>query len=165
MIKVRSDQTLNLEGEDDFKSFCLRARDSRVNIVALELITKRNVSPQDSLHPTPMINLSRAIPWPTSNPSVMPSLKMMIFRNKSSPSSILQLPMVEDWERTLQPLRRIMALRSLQMRSMPIRTFWDKMVIWRTLSCSWLVGVRSQGRPVNPIYPNLLTKSSALRCV
>ena len=61
LIKVRRDQILNLEEEDDFKSFCLRARDSRVNIVALELITKRNVSPQDSLHPTPMINLSRTI--------------------------------------------------------------------------------------------------------
>ena len=41
LIRVRKDQTLALEEEDDFKGFCIRAKDSGMNLVALDMITKR----------------------------------------------------------------------------------------------------------------------------
>jgi hypothetical protein len=41
LIRVRKDQTLALEEEDDFQSFCIRVKDSDMNLVALDMITKR----------------------------------------------------------------------------------------------------------------------------
>ena len=41
LIRVRKDQTLALEEEDDFQSFCIRVKDSDMNLFALDMITKR----------------------------------------------------------------------------------------------------------------------------
>ena len=41
LIRVRKDQTLALEEEDDFEGFCIRVKDSGMNLVALDMITKR----------------------------------------------------------------------------------------------------------------------------
>ena len=41
LIRVRKNQTLALEEEDDFEGFCIRVKDSGMNLVALDMITKR----------------------------------------------------------------------------------------------------------------------------
>ena len=41
LIRVRKDQTLALEEEDDFEGFCIRVKDSGMNLVALDMITKK----------------------------------------------------------------------------------------------------------------------------
>ena len=41
LIRVRKDQTLALEEENDFEGFCIRVKDSGMNLVALDMITKR----------------------------------------------------------------------------------------------------------------------------
>ena len=41
LIRVRKDQSLTLEEEDDFKGFCIRVKDLDTNISALDVITNR----------------------------------------------------------------------------------------------------------------------------
>ena len=41
LIRVREDQSLVLEEEDNFKGFCIRATDLDTNISALDTLTKR----------------------------------------------------------------------------------------------------------------------------
>ena len=41
LIRVRKNQTLALEEEDDFEGFCIRVKDSGMNLVALDMITKK----------------------------------------------------------------------------------------------------------------------------
>ena len=64
-----------------------------------------------------------------NEPSVTAVILPFSVPAKDEPHSIPQLPMVQVWEMVLQLLPRHMALPLPQMRSMLIRTFWDKMVI------------------------------------
>ena len=41
LIRVREDQSLTLEEEDNFKGFCIRVKDLDTNISALDVITNR----------------------------------------------------------------------------------------------------------------------------
>ena len=41
LIRVREDQSLALEEEDNFKGFCIRVKDLDTNISALDTITER----------------------------------------------------------------------------------------------------------------------------
>lgn len=41
LIRVREDQSLTLEDEDDFKEFCIRVKDQNTNLSALDGITNR----------------------------------------------------------------------------------------------------------------------------
>ena len=41
LIRVKKDQTLALEEEDDFEGFCIRVKDSNMSLVVLDRITKR----------------------------------------------------------------------------------------------------------------------------
>ena len=41
LIRVREDQSLALEEEDNFKGFCIRVKDLDTNISALDVITNR----------------------------------------------------------------------------------------------------------------------------
>ena len=41
LIRVREDQSLTLEEEDNFKGFCIRVKDLDMNISALAVITNR----------------------------------------------------------------------------------------------------------------------------
>ena len=41
LIRVREDQSLALEEEDNFKEFCIRVEDRDTNIAALDTITER----------------------------------------------------------------------------------------------------------------------------
>ena len=64
-----------------------------------------------------------------NEPSVTAVILPFSVPAKDEPHSIPQLPMVQGWEMASQPLQKLMVTRLPQMRSMPIRTFWDKMVI------------------------------------
>ena len=41
IIIVRKDQTLALEEEEDFKTFCIRVKNADTNIAGLDMITRR----------------------------------------------------------------------------------------------------------------------------
>ena len=58
LIRVRKDQTLALEEEDDFQSFCIRVKDSDMNLVALDMITKRIEDGNYWLHAQGVLALS-----------------------------------------------------------------------------------------------------------
>jgi len=59
LIKIREDQTLSLEEEEDFKGFCIRTENSKVDLSALDAITERIEDGKYWLDARSVIALSR----------------------------------------------------------------------------------------------------------